>query len=261
MKLADQLKLIGVPVSASAVRGIWARRGLLTRFQRLLWVEREAAASGGPITERVRQLLQRYQRQTVDPQQHVEAPYPGYLGCQDTYFVGTLKGVGRIYAQSFVDASTSWAAAKLYLSKIPMTAVDLLHNRVLPVYAQAGIALERVLTDNGREYCGRPLAHPFELYCAVQQLEHRTTKVRSPQTNGFCERFHRTLKEEFFAVALRKKFYESVQDLQTDLDTYLQFYNEGRSHQGYRTQGWTPWQAFQDGVQGLMEAATAATAA
>jgi transposase len=253
VKISDQLKLIGVPAAASAVRGVWLRQGLLTRYERLLWLEREAAATGGPLTERVAKLLAKYQRQRLDPEQHVEAPYPGYLGRQDTYFVGTLKGVGRVYAQSFVDANNSWAAAKLYLSKIPMTAVDLLHDRVLPVYEATGIPLERVLTDNGREFCGRALQHPFELYLTVQQIEHRNTKVHSPQTNGFCERFHRTLKEEFFSVAYRKKLYGSVQELQEDLDTWLRFYNEERSHQGYRTQGRTPWQAFQDGVAAISQ--------
>jgi transposase InsO family protein len=206
----------------------------LRRFDRLLWLERRAAATGGPLTERVKRFLPRYQRQVVDPEQHVEAPYPGFLGCQDTYYVGTLKGVGRVYAQTFVDAHCSWAQAKPYLSKIPMTPVDLLHERVLPVYEQAGIALERVLTDNGREYCGRPLAHPYDLYLAVQQVEHRNTKVHSPRTNGFCERFHRTLKAEFFSVQLRKKFYGSLGELQEDLHTWVRRYNEERSHQGYR---------------------------
>lgn len=259
VKIADQLQLIGIPASASAVRGVWLRQGLLKRYDRLLWLEREAAATGGPLTERVAKLLARYQRQLLgDPQQHVDAPYPGYLGCQDTYFVGTLKGVGRVYAQTFVEANSSWAAAKLYLSKIPMTAVDLLHDRVLPVYEQAGIALERVLTDNGREYCGRALQHPYELYLTVQQIEHRNTKVHSPQTNGFCERFHRTLKEEFFSVAYRKRLYGSVQELQEDLDAFVRFYNEERSHQGYRTQGRTPWQTFQDGLAAMSEEQTAA---
>jgi transposase InsO family protein len=249
VKIADQLKLIGVPATANQVRGVWLRRGLVKRYDRLLWLEREAAATRGPLTERVAKLLARYQRQQLtDPEQHIEAPAPGYLGCQDTYFVGTLKGVGRIYAQAFVDADCSWAQAKLYLSKIPMTAVDLLHDRVLPVYEAAGVALERVLTDNGREFCGRVLQHPYELYLAVQQIEHPNTKVHSPQTNGFCERFHRTLKEEFVSVAYRKKLYASVQELQEDLDGFVRFYNEERSHQGYRTQGRTPWQAFQDGV-------------
>ena len=174
VRIADQLKLIGVPATANQVRGVWLRRGLVKRYERLLWLEREAAATGGPLTERVAKLLARYQRQQLtDPEQPVAAPTPGYLGCPDTYFVGTLKGVGRIYAQSFVDAHCSWAQAKLYLSKIPMTAVDLLHDRVLPVYEAAGIALEHLLTDNGREFCGRPLYHPYELYLTVQQIEHR----------------------------------------------------------------------------------------
>lgn len=113
--------------------------------------------------------------------------------------------------------------------------------------------LERVLTDSGREFCGRALQHPFELYRTVRQIEHRNTKVRSPQTNGFCERFHRTLKEEFFGVAYRKRLYGSVRELQEDLDTWMRFYNEERSHQAYRTQGRTPWQAFQDGVAALSQ--------
>lgn len=139
-----------------------------------------------------------------------------------------------------------------------MTAVDLLHDRVLPVYEGAGLALERVLTDNGREYCGRPLHHPYELYLTVQKIEDRNTKVHTPKTNGFCERFDRTLKEEFFSVAYRKKFYTSVQELQKDLDGFLRFYNEERSHQGYRTQGRTPWQTFQDGAAAMAPEQTAA---
>ena len=108
-----------------------------------------------------------------------------------------------------------------------------------------------MLTDNGREFSGRPLAHPYELYLAVQQVEHRNTKVHSPQTNGSCERFQRTLKDEFFSVQLRRKCYGSVGELQEDLDLYVRRYNEERSQQGYRTQGRTPCQAFQDGVAAM----------
>jgi transposase InsO family protein len=253
VRIADQLQLIGVPATANQVRGVWLRQGLLKRYDRLLWLERRAAEAGGPLTERVTRLLTRYQRQVLDPEQHVEAAYPGFLGCQDTYYVGTLKGVGRVYAQTFVEAHCSWAAAKLYWSKIPMTAVDLLHERVLPVDEQAGIALERVLTDKGREFCGRPLAHPYELSLAVQQVEHRNTKGHSPQTNGFCERFHRTLKDECVSVQLRTQFYSSLGELQEDLDVYVRRYNEERSHQGYRTQGRTPWQTFQEGVAAMSQ--------
>lgn len=92
--------------------------------------------------------------------------------------------------------------------------------------------IEHLLTDNGRETCGKPLSHPYELFLAVSRIEHRKTKVGSPETNGFCERFHRTVKEEFYAVAFRKKFYESLDELQRDLDAYLVFYNRERAHQG-----------------------------
>ena len=218
VRISQQLRLVDVPVSPSQVRGVWARDGLLKRFNRLLWLERRMAASGGPLTEQVKRLLAKHQRDTLDPQSSIEAPTPGYLGCLDTYFVGTLKGIGRIYAQNFIDANCAVAFSKLYLSKLPMTAVDLLCDRVLPFYDAHGAALERVLTDNGREYCGRPLHHPFELYCTVQQIQHRTTKVGSPETNGMAERFHRTLKDEFFSLA----------------------------YHGYRTQGRTPAQTFTD---------------
>ena len=246
VRVSQQLRLIGVPASAAQVRGVWQREGLLKRFARLLWLERRVAERGGPLTEQVLKLLRQHAHQSVDPQQQIEAPVPGFLGCQDTYYVGTLKGIGRIYAQTFLDANAAVGFAKLYLSKLPMTAVDLLHDRVLPFYDAQGVVLQRVLTDNGREYCGRPLYHPFELYCTVQHLDHRTTRVGSPESNGMVERFNRTLKEEFFSLAYRRKFYDSIEALQTDLDAFLQFYNERRAHHGYRTQGRTPLQTFLD---------------
>jgi transposase InsO family protein len=147
-----------------------------------------------------------------------------------------------------IDAHSSHVFAKLYLSKVPMTAVDVLNDRVLPFYEEHGVEIEHLLTDNGREYCGRPVGHPFELYLAIQQIEHRRTDLGSPETNGFCERFHRTVKEEFYSVAFRKTFYESLEQLQRDLDDYVAFYNRERAHQGYRTQGRTPFQTWSEGV-------------
>jgi len=131
-----------------------------------------------------------------------------------------------------------------------MTAVDMLNDRVLPFYEEHGVEIEHLLTDNGREYCG-PMGHPFELYLTIQQIQHRRTDIGSPETNGFCERFHRTVKEEFYAVAFRKTLYESLEQLQRDLDQYITFYNRERAHQGYRTQGRTPYQAFLRGVETL----------
>ena len=248
VRISGQLRLIGVGVSPSAVRAVWQRHGLTLRIHRLLWLEQKTAERGGVLTERQIRLLQLHRRRTVDPEQHVEAPYPGYLLCQDTYFVGTIQGIGKIYMQSVVDAHCSLAFARLALSKAPMTAVDTLYSRVLPFYEESGAEVDRVLTDNGREYCGRPLQHFYELFLALNQIEHRRTEVRSPQTNGFCERFHRTVKEEFFSVAFRNTLYESLDQLQADLDRYLDFYNRERAHQGHRTKGRTPYQAFSDGL-------------
>lgn len=248
VRLSGQLRLVGVGASPAAVRYTWQRHGLTLRIQRLLWLEQKTAARGGVLTESQLRLLQKHRGRLRDPEQHVDAPRPGFLLCQDTYFVGTIKGVGKIYLQSVVDAHSSLGFGKLYLSKAPMTAVDVLHDRVLPFYEEHQVDIEHLLTDNGREYCGRPLHHPYELFLAISQIAHRKTQVRSPETNGFCERFHRTLKEEFFATAFRKTLYESLEQLQADLDGYLEFYNRRRAHQGYRTRGRTPYQAFCDAL-------------
>lgn len=164
VRISQQLRLIGVGVSPPAVRGVWMRQGLTLRFQRLLWLEQKTAAQEGVLTEAHLRLLRRHRGRTVDPANHVEAPTPGFLLCQDTYFVGTIKGVGKIYLQSVIDANCSLGFGKLYLSKMPMTAVDVLHDRVLPFYEEHGVPIQHLLTDNGRETCGKPLSHPFELY-------------------------------------------------------------------------------------------------
>ncbi len=221
LRISDQLKLVGIGVSPSAVRAVWQRHGLTLRIHRLLWLEQKTAAQGGILTERQIRLLQKHRGRTTDPEQHVEAPYPGYLLCQDTYFIGTIKGIGKIYMQSVIDAHCSLGFAKVYLSKVPMTAVDVLDDRVLPFYEEHSAEVEHLLTDNGREFCGRELKHHFELFLAISQIGHRRTEVRSPQTNGFCERFHRTIQEEFFSSAFRNTLYESVAQLQHDLDRYL----------------------------------------
>ncbi len=249
LRISQQLRLVGVGVSPSAVRYVWGRHGLVVRYQRLLWLERKTAERGGVLTEAQLRLLRKAHGRLVDPEQHLEAPHPGFLLCQDTYFVGCIKGVGKIYQQTVIDAHNSQVFAKVYLSKVPMTAVDVLDDRVLPFYEEHGVEVEHLLTDNGREFCGRPVGHPFELYLAIRQIQHRRTDIASPETNGFCERFHRTVKDEFYSVAFRKTFYESLDQLQQDLDRYVEFYNRARAHQGYRTQGRTPYQTFRDGLE------------
>ena len=134
-----------------------------------------------------------------------ESECPGYCGAQDTFYVGTLKGVGRIYQQTFLDTYTKLAFAKLYDRKTPLAAADLLNDRVMPFFEEHGIPLSRVLTDRGTEYCGAPERHEYELYLAVENIDHTRTKMKSPQTNGICERFHKTVLNEFYRVAFRRR--------------------------------------------------------
>jgi transposase InsO family protein len=176
-----------------------------------------------------------------------ESECPGYCGAQDTFYVGTLKGVGRIYQQTFIDTYSKVAFAKLYDRKTPVTAADLLNDRVLPFFEEHEIALPRVLTDRGTEYCGTD-SHEYELYLAVEDIDHTRTKAKSPQTNGICERFHKTVLNEFYRVTFRKKIYRSLEELQIDLDQWLKLYNEQRPHQGRWCYGKTPMQTFIDSI-------------
>jgi transposase InsO family protein len=245
-RVANELRLEGVNVSSSGVRGVWLRHDLETRTKRLLRLEREAQQQTFVLDERQIALLERH---SADFRcRHVESSRPGELLNQDTFYWGTLKGVGKVYVQVVVDVFCSLAFAKLYTSKMPITATDLLYDRVLPFYQTLGIEVGAVLTDNGREFCGRPEQHPYELLLAMEAIEHRTTKVRSPRTNGFVERMNRTLLDECFRVGGRSTWYESVEQLQTDLDRYLERYNLRRSHQGYRLAGRTPAQAMADAL-------------
>lgn len=157
-----------------------------------------------------------------------------------------LKGVGRIYQQTFIDTYSKLGFAKLYDRKTPITAADLLNDRVVPFFDEQELELCRVLTDRGTEYCGTAQAHEYELYLAVEDIDHSRTKARSPQTNGIVERFHKTMLNEFYQVAFRKRIYTDIAQLQGDLDTWMANYNEQRPHQGRWCYGKTPMQTFID---------------
>ena len=174
----------------------------------------------------------------------IETEHPGYLGVQDTYYVGNLKGVGRIYQQTFIVTYSRVAHVKLYDRKIALVSADLLNDRVLPFFETQGIPLLRILTDRGTEYCGRPEAHEYELYLAHENIDHSKTKARHPQTNGICERFHKTILTEFYQIAFRKKIYTTLEELQTDVDFWIKSYNEERPHSGKHCDGKTPMETF-----------------
>lgn len=175
---------------------------------------------------------------------HIQADFTGDLVAMDTFMVGTLKGIGRVYLQTVIDCHSRYAWGTLHTSKMPITAVQTLNNEVLPFFEEHNVPIKTILTDNGREYCGREDQHPFELFLQLEDIEHRTTKVRRPQSNGYVERLHRTLLDEHFRVAGRTNFYETVQEMDKDLQVYLNFYNTERTHQGRNMNGRTPYQVF-----------------
>ena len=137
--------------------------------------------------------------------------------------------------------------AKLYTAKVPVTAADILNDQVLPFFEDQNIPVLRVLTDRGTEFCGSPDKHPYQLYLQLNDIDHTKTKVKSPQTNGICERFHQTVLNEFYRVTFRKKIYSDLDSLQNDLDEFIRSYNHDRTHQGKRCQGRTPMETFAEG--------------
>lgn len=240
VRTSNELRKAGVFVSASGVRSIWLRHGLACFKQRLVALEKHVAATGAVLTEAQVSALE---RKAEDDAVHgeIETAHPGYLGSQDTFYVGTIKGVGRIYQQTFVDTYSKWAAAKLYTTKTPITAADLLNDRVLPALAEQGLSILRILTDRGTEFCGKADSHDYQLYLAVNDIEHTKTKAQHPQTNGICERFHKTILQEFYQVAFRRKIYANLAELQADLDQWIDYYNCSRTHQGKMCCGRTPF--------------------
>ena len=247
VRLSNELKKDGILVSSGGVRSIWQRHNLETFKKRLLALEEKAAKEGIVYTEAQLQALETAKRERENDPDEIETQHPGYLISQDTFYVGYLKGVGRIYQQTVVDTYASVAFAKLYTSKVPVTAADTLNDRVIPFFEEQNIPILRVLTDRGTEFCGSPDKHPYQLYLQLNDIDHSKTKVRSPQSNGICERFHQTVLNEFYRITFRKKIYSDIETLQRDLDEYIVEYNTERTHQGKRCKGRTPMETFIDG--------------
>ena len=246
VRVANELTKRGQLVSPTGVRSVWMRHDLQTFARRLKALEARLAQNQGMVLTEQQVGAMEKARQEKEAHGEIDTAHPGYLGAQDTYYVGTIKSIGRIYGQTFIDTYSKLAFVKLYDRKNALVAADMLNDRVLPFFEEQDVPVLRILTDRGTEYCGNREQHEYQLYLALENIDHSKTKAYSPQTNGICERFHRTMQEEFYSIAFRKRLYSTLEDLQVDVDAWLQEYNEQRPHSGKYCFGKTPLQTFLD---------------
>lgn len=227
-----------MPISYDTVQNILRKAGRGNRIQRFIALE-EKALEGLELTPDQVKVLER-----LNPcfkERHVESSAPGQLVSQDTFYVGTFKGIGKVYMHSAVDTFGSYAFACLATERNAQRAAELFFGHIQPFYEAHELKLGSILTDNGTEFCGNE-EHPFEQILFKLGVKHRTTRVARPQTNGFVERFHRTILEEFFRVRLREVAYADLEALEVDLQIWLVHYNTERPHLGYRNNGRTPYE-------------------
>ncbi len=247
MRVSGELQKHSLFISPSGIRRIWLRHDLQTSKLRLEALEAKTTQEELSLPEG-RIIVPEQAQDRREVHSGIETGHPGYLGSQDTFYVGTLKGVGRVYQQTCIDTYSRVTLAKLYDCKNALATADMLSDRVLPSFEVYDIPLYRIFTDRGTGYCGPRERHDYELYLAVEDIDHLKTKAHNPQCNGICERFHNTRLKEFYRTAFRKRTYQNLDELQVDLDTWLKQYNESRLHSEKYCFGTCPIHTFLDGL-------------
>lgn len=213
VRVFNELYKKGILVSPGGVRSIWLRHDMETFQKRLKALSAKVKQEGIILDENHVAALEK-EKEEKQVHGEIETYYPGFLVAQGTYYVDRhIKGVGHIYQQTVIDTYSKIGFAKLYDRKHALVSADMLNDR-------------------RTEYCGNRENHEYELYLAVEVIEHSKIKAKSPQANRLCERFNRTVQNEFYAIAFRKKIYTSIEQLQTDLDAWMNAYNTERTHSG-----------------------------
>jgi transposase InsO family protein len=235
-RLAALLGRQGVRLAPSTVQRVLHRAGLGTRRERLTVLEHHSPRAVGLLTERTQRALWRARHGAT---RHIAAERPGELVCLDTFYIGKLKGVGKVWQITACDAACSFAVAMILPELSAVAAAHFLRAVVVPAYRRAGWRLERVLTDGGSEFKAA-----FDETCRGLGIRHTRTKPRHAWTNGFVERLQGTILTEHWRVVFRRRYFTSRAQLQHSLDQYLRFYNRERPHQGYRLRGRTPAELF-----------------
>jgi transposase InsO family protein len=226
---ADAFRQHGISISPITVWNHLKRFGLNRRFHRLVYLERLRSINQ-PLTERSLKNIRR------KASKYFQGLYPGHIVGIDTFFVGHLKGVGRIYQMTGIDLCSRFGWAKLYPAAGQDASIDLVENVLIPKFYANGVTIESILSDNGSEFKG----HRFQQMLTAYDIHHLKIPVGKPMLNGTCERFQRTILEQFYQPIFRKQFFHSLTELQLELDHYLVYYNFERKHSALATRGDCP---------------------
>jgi transposase InsO family protein len=226
-QLLEFLEDRGVIISAAGAQKVLRRHRLGRRSQRLAALAQLTAASGGPITEAA-----------------LEGPFgfchfaarPGDLVALDSFYVGKLKGVGRVWQFTAIDTHTRWAVVSLTADDHTAEAAAAFMDLAIERFADAGITLRGILTDRGPEFRGTA----FTSHIGHLGLRHTWTPPRSPNHNAVCERFHGTVLDEFYRVAFHREYFTTVERLDTQLHGWVTRYNTRRRNHGDYMQGRSP---------------------